>query len=316
MTPEFQVWMTAALLVLARVSALIAVLPFFASARVPATIRAYIAIALSLAITPSLYGAVNVIAGKISEMELLGVFVTEVGIGLYLGFMVRVFFVAVAFTAEFISQQVGFMGMFVPSVTEGEMTTPLADLMGLFSAVLFFAMDIHLYLIRGVFTSYEVLPIATTIEVASLIDALAERVSTVFIWSLQLGAPFILYVTVCNLLLGLANRTRSSSAHSIRDGSCDTLWRPWTCALRSYGCHGAVDDSFHHRCFWFVRACGPEKSEQCGTCACAAQGKSAWRGSTVAIGIACWVGSARASSFGAGAGGACRSDNHSHLANG
>jgi flagellar biosynthetic protein FliR len=86
------------------------------------------------------------------------------------------------------------------------MTTPFADLMGLFSAVLFFAMDMHLYLIRGIFTSYEVLPIATTVELASLIDALAVRVSTVFVWSLQLGAPFILYITVCNLLLGLANR--------------------------------------------------------------------------------------------------------------
>ncbi|MBY0226802.1 MAG: flagellar biosynthetic protein FliR [Hyphomicrobium sp.] len=206
MTPEFQVWITVALLALARVSALFAVLPVFAAARVPATIRAYVAIALSLSITPTLYDAVYASAEKISQIELLGLLIAEVGIGLYFGFMVRVFFLAVAFTSEFISQQVGFMGMFVASVTEGEMTTPLADLISLFSAALFFAMEMHLYLIRGVFTSYEVLPIATSVDITSLIEALAERISTVFVWSLQLGAPFILYVTVCNLLLGLANR--------------------------------------------------------------------------------------------------------------
>ena len=186
MTPEFQVWMTAALLVLARVSALIAVLPFLASARVPATIRAYIAIAVSLAITLSLYGAVNVIAGKISEMELLGVFVAEVGIGLYLGFMVRVFFLAVAFTAEFISQQVGFMGMFVPSVTEGKMTTPLADLMGLFSCPVFcdgHAFVSHskcLHVLRGAAH-------CNNSRGRKFNRCARGASSTVFIWSLQLG---------------------------------------------------------------------------------------------------------------------------------
>lgn len=204
MTPELQAWMTVALLVLARVSTLIAALPFIAAARVPATIRAYIALALSLAITPALYDVVDV--QKNSEIELLSALMAEVGIGLYFGFMVRVFFLAVSFTAEFISQQVGFMGMFVPSITESETVTPLADLIGLFSAVLFFAMDMHLYLVQGVFTSYEVLPLATTLDIASLMDALAGRISTVFVWSLQLGAPFVLYITVSNLLLGLANR--------------------------------------------------------------------------------------------------------------
>lgn len=205
MTAELQIWLTAALLVLARVSSLLAVLPFFAAARVPATIRAYIAIALSVSIAPALYDAASVSILR-SEAELLAVFVAEVWIGLFFGFMVRVFFLAVAFTAEFISQQVGFIGMFIPSVTEGEMITPLADLTGLFAAVLFFTMDMHLYLIRGIFTSYDVLPVASALEPWIWMDALAVRVSNVFVLSLQLAAPFVLYVTVCNLLLGLANR--------------------------------------------------------------------------------------------------------------
>jgi flagellar biosynthesis protein FliR len=206
MIDDVQAWITVGLIVMVRVSAFFSILPFFAVARVPATIRVYLAISVSFALTPLLFDAVHSRITTLGEGELLAVVAREVAIGLFLGFLVRVFFLAVAFVAEFVSQQLGFMGMFVPSIAEGELMSPLADLVVLFTVVLFLISDLHLVLIRALVTSYDVVQVASGLDLSVAIGALSMRISTVFLWGLQLAAPFVLYVTVCNFLLGLANR--------------------------------------------------------------------------------------------------------------
>ncbi len=206
MTAELQAWLEVALVVLGRVSAFLAALPFVSAARVPMPVRAYLAISLSVALTPLLYDSVYPRVEKLSEVELLGVVGAEIVVGLFFGFLVRVFFLAVSFVAEFISQQLGFMGMFAPSITEGELLSPFADLVLLLTAALFFLSDLHLMLIQGLVSSYDIVAVAKLPDLESAGNLLSSRMSTVFQWSLQLSAPFVLYVTVCNFLLGLANR--------------------------------------------------------------------------------------------------------------
>lgn len=206
MTIELQAILTVALLVLGRVSAFVAVLPFLSAARVPVPVRAYFALALSLSIAPILYPVVSPRAAAFDGADLIAALSVEIGLGLFLGFTVRVFFLAVSFAAEFIGQQVGYLGMFVPSITEGEMVNPFADLMILYAAVFFFVSDMHLLLVERVLASYDIVPVAVLPDGGTTITRLASTVSDVFVWALQLAAPFVLFVMTSNMLLGLANR--------------------------------------------------------------------------------------------------------------
>ena len=199
-------WLSVALLILARLSAFLAVLPFFAAARVPATVRAAIAISLSISLTPILFPAVQARVSSIKEWEFLAALLGEIVTGAFLGLLVRLFFLAVSFTADVIGQIIGFVGVLVPSVQDSEMTNPLADLIFLFSVVLFLTYDQHLVLIEKIVGSYDVFPVSAGPGAGASIEKLASTASMSFVWTLQMAAPFVIYAAICNLLLGLANR--------------------------------------------------------------------------------------------------------------
>ena len=199
-------WLSVALLILARLSAFLAVLPFFAAARVPAAVRAAIAISLSISVTPILFQAVQPRVSDVKEWEFLAALLGEIVTGLFLGLLVRLFFLAVSFTADVIGQIIGFVGVLVPSVQDSEMTNPLADLIFLFSVVLFLTHDQHLIVIEKIVGSYDVFPVSAGPQAGASIERLASTASMAFVWTLQIAAPFVIYAAVCNLLLGLANR--------------------------------------------------------------------------------------------------------------
>jgi flagellar biosynthetic protein FliR len=199
-------WLGVALVVLARLSAFLAVLPFFAAARVPPAVRAAIAISLAIAVTPLLFSAVHPKVADSGDAGLLSALLSEIITGVFLGLLVRLFFLAVAFSADVIGQLIGYVGVIVPSIQDNEMTNPLADLIVLFSVVLFLSYDHHLVLIEKIIESYDVFPIHGGPQSGPAIENLASMTSLAFVWTLQLAAPFVIYVTICNLLLGLANR--------------------------------------------------------------------------------------------------------------
>lgn len=206
MTGEIETWIAVALIVMARVSAFMAVLPFVSAARVPQTIRAVVALGIGLAITPVLHAGIAPTVATLGEPALLAAIAGEIGTGLLLGLLVRVFFLALSFAAEFLAHLVGYAGLLVPSVSEGETTLALADLVVLFVTVLFLANDLHLAVIDGLVRSFDAIPVGRPLDGGSLIRHLVATLNDAFFVAMQLAGPFLLYVFICNVLLGIANR--------------------------------------------------------------------------------------------------------------
>ncbi|MDX2308847.1 MAG: flagellar biosynthetic protein FliR [Hyphomicrobium sp.] len=206
MNAEAELMLSVALLVMARVSAFLAVVPFYAFARVPPIARAVLAIAIALSLVPVLFDDVAPSARNLGSEAWIGLLAGELVIGLALGFLVRLFFLAIQFAASVAAQVVGFTGLMGPGVADDELTTPLADLIVLFSTLLFFINDLHLLAVERMVQSYAALPPGRALDPFAAIEAVSATASAAFAAALQLSAPFIVYGTVCNVLLGLANR--------------------------------------------------------------------------------------------------------------
>ncbi len=195
-----------AVIVLARVSSFLAVAPVLSALRVPPLVRAHLALVLSLALAVNLYPSILSVVTKTAGGDFIGLVSVEVVKGLFLGFLVRLFFVALTFAGDFISQLAGYSGMMAPSVMEGEPATPLANLLVIFATVVFFIQDLHLLLIEKLMASYATMPPGTGLDHFQSFDQLASALSTAFLTALQISGPFVIYVMVCNIVLGLANR--------------------------------------------------------------------------------------------------------------
>lgn len=87
------------LLVFCRVAACFMMLPGISSERVPVQLRLFIAIAVALAITPFVYEDLRPIT-RAPAGEVLAMIVTETLAGAFLGFLVRIFFMALEFAAR------------------------------------------------------------------------------------------------------------------------------------------------------------------------------------------------------------------------
>ncbi len=206
MSSELQLLVSALMLIMARISTFLAVVPVFSAARIPQSTRAYIAIGLSAALLPLMYERIVPSIQGAQGPGIVTMMLAEVLTGLFLGFLLRLIFLAIFFAAEVLAQVVGFVGMAGPGLIENELSAPLANLVTLLVAVLFFTQGLHHQVIENVVISYDRFPIGGVIASELTYTTLSAALTKAFAIVMPLTGPFLVYAVVCNVLVGLANR--------------------------------------------------------------------------------------------------------------
>jgi flagellar biosynthesis protein FliR len=192
-------------LVLTRFSGLVMTAPVFGSLEVPVRIRALLAFALSLLITPTQLSAR--VASPATLVDLLILVAGELLIGLTLGLGVQILFLAPQVAGQLISQLSGvsLADVFNPSL---ETEVPLfSQLLYLFTMAIFLTLGGHRLVMAGLLDSFHTLPLGG----GGLLTSLSEPLTTLVTQSLELGlraaAPATTALLLATLILGLISRT-------------------------------------------------------------------------------------------------------------
>ena len=192
-------------LVLTRVSGLTMTAPVYGSGEVPARIRAFLAFALSLVITPTQLGAA--VAFPANLVEYLVLIGGELLIGLTLGLGVQVLFVSAQVAGQLISQVSGvsLADVFNPAL---ETEVPLfSQLLYVFTLTIFLVMGGHRLAMSGLLGTFASVPLGSGLIPASL----AETFTTLLAQSVELGlriaAPATTALLIATVVLGLIGRT-------------------------------------------------------------------------------------------------------------
>jgi flagellar biosynthesis protein FliR len=194
---------TDAMLVFCRIGGCVMTMPGLSSIRVPARIRLFAALGLTVALLPAIDVPPNSVAGT---AQLGRAIAGESLIGAALGLGARMFAAALEFIGTVIAQLIGLSGVPGVPIDEGDAAQPLGALLSLTGTVVFFALDLHVHVMAGVVASYDRIPIADPLQpqiwLILVLDALvaATRIS------LQLAAPFLILGVLANLAFGLLNR--------------------------------------------------------------------------------------------------------------
>lgn len=193
------------LLVLARVSGLVAVAPMWSSRAIPRRIRVFVALGIALIITPLWWHTPVDNPGHVVHLAVL--MASEFAVGLSIGLAVMICFVGVDLAGEILGQMTGMRLANTASPDYNASMSVFSQFLHMLMLTVFLVSGGYQYLLDVFFQVFERMPPGKAHVSLSVIDALAEIISYSFALGLQLAAPMLLVLLLSLLVMGLIGRT-------------------------------------------------------------------------------------------------------------
>ena len=199
MEVDFYNWM----LVFLRLSAFLAMLPFFTMANIPVSMRVALGALGALLIAPILPPFT---LNQLDFMSVLGVMMQEVCIGLLLGFVCRMVFYAVDIAGSIVSSEMG-LNMAAIFDPMNQQSSPLAGTVFVFLAtVVMLTLNLHHWMLLAFERTYAVLPVGGAHLNSALFETVVKQTSHVFMLAVQISAPIIAVSFVVTLVFSVLSR--------------------------------------------------------------------------------------------------------------
>jgi len=203
-SPQLEIALTSGLwhaaMVFLRVGALVSLLPAFGDRSVPSRVKLGLAVAFTAIIAP----AIPVIAAPADILSLGGVALSEVGIGLALGFGIRLFVLvlqtagSIAAQSTSLSQILGGAGV--------EPVPAMGFILVVGGLALAVMSGLHVRAAAFLIGSYDMFPFASVPGGRALSGWGLSQISQGFSLAFLMAAPFVIASTIYNLTLGVINR--------------------------------------------------------------------------------------------------------------
>ena len=205
MIMQSQEYLLIAFIVFCRVGACFMVLPGISSNRIPPQVRLFLSLSVALAITPLAAGDLHPVVTATHGYPVT-IIVTELITGFLLGMLIRIFFIALEFSAAAIANFIGFGGILGSSIEGDGMGSPIATALTLPAAALFFILDQHIQVVTLLQNSYVSLPPEHSFDLEPTMHTIATTLGTAFKVALQVSAPLLIYSLTMNFIFGLLNK--------------------------------------------------------------------------------------------------------------
>lgn len=189
------------LLVFARISGVMMLLPGFGERVIPARVRLGATVAFALVVWPMLAPALTLPPPR----PFAGMIAVEVSIGLLLGVAIRLLVMALQFAGSIAAQSTALAQIFGAGVAPDPMPA-IGNILMLAGITLAVAAGLHVKVAIALARSYEILPMGLPVPAADVAAWGTARVAQAFALGFSLAAPFVIAAFAYNLALGAINR--------------------------------------------------------------------------------------------------------------
>jgi flagellar biosynthetic protein FliR len=196
----------AVFVVFCRVGGCLMLVPGFGSARVPMQVRLMIAVSVSLALAPGLVDGILQAIRQRDETVPVALICSELLIGVTIGLMCRLFFLALQAMLTLMATMIGYSSAMSNSLEDNEPEATLASFIGVAAVVVLFLTDQHWEILRGVLQSYRYWPVTGTLSPHYLLVKITDVLAMSFHTCLRLSGPFVVFGLISNLAVGLVNK--------------------------------------------------------------------------------------------------------------
>lgn len=194
-------WLITFILVMTRAAAFIAVAPPFSSRAIPVRVKATLAFALALPVTPLMLSK----APASDTVSLVMALAFQLVSGLAMGFVLLLLFSAIQAAGELID----LMSMFTMSSMLDPITNTNSSLFGriqqIIATTLLFTSGGHLLIVRGFLTSFEA-TFQRPPDLGALVELLAKNLSVFMVSALEICGPVVVVLFCADLAMGMVSR--------------------------------------------------------------------------------------------------------------
>lgn len=192
--------LVAFLMVTVRMIAFFSIAPPFASRAVSPRVRGALAIGLSLAVAPTLMSQV----GESSTSALLAGIAYQAAVGAAMGFVVMVLMAAIQAAGELIDVMSMFTMASLFDPTSNTQSSLFGRIQQLLATTLLFTSGGHLLIVRGVVSSFDLMPVQPDLGKVSRL--LVSDLSAFMISAIEISGPILVVLFVADLAMGLVSR--------------------------------------------------------------------------------------------------------------
>jgi flagellar biosynthetic protein FliR len=193
------------LLVFARTGTLMMLLPALGQGGIPARVRLVLALAVTVALTPTV--AHNYPAVAPSNVLQLGLLIAqEATAGVLIGGMASIIMSSLQVAGYLIATQTGLAYAQTVDPTQHEQGAVIGNFFSLLGAVLIFSTDLHHLAIGAIAGSYKMIPPGAALPTGDMAELVIRLLSASFVLGFQLAAPFLVFGFALYAALGILAR--------------------------------------------------------------------------------------------------------------
>lgn len=194
------------LLVFARTGSMLMLLPPIGDANVPSRVRLILALALTMALAPTVQSAYPQAAPQtiVALVVLIG---QEITVGILIGALARIIMSAISVAGFLIAYQTGLSyAEALDPTSHGQQGAVVGNFLSMLGVVLIFATNLHHLAIGAVAGSYHLIPPGTSLPTGDMAELAIRMVSGAFALGFQLAAPFLVFGFAVNAGFGVLAR--------------------------------------------------------------------------------------------------------------
>lgn len=198
---SFEIFM----LVFARISMVIAVIPIFGSTNVPVPIK----IGLSLFLSLIIYTIIDqsMVPLNMSIANLFIILLKEGIVGLMFGFVTGIMFFAIQFAGHFVSFQMGFAMVQLIDPQSQERVPIIGQFYFILGILIFLLINGHHLVLSALGESFNLVPIGSGMINGDLTNSLVFLGGKVFILAMKISSPILATLFLTDVMMGIIART-------------------------------------------------------------------------------------------------------------
>jgi flagellar biosynthetic protein FliR len=197
---ELLEWAPAFALVLARVGAMMLLLPGLGESVTPAIVRIGLALSITILVLPDVQPMVPVVPESGIRMALM--VASEVTTGLWFGWLARVIVLALPVGAQIIAYLIGLASVLQPDAELGAQSTALGKLFELAAPMLILVSGLYVLPLRALDGLFQLIPPGHVLPAGDSAEVVIHAVGVAFSLALQLASPFVVADVVWHIAIG------------------------------------------------------------------------------------------------------------------
>jgi flagellar biosynthetic protein FliR len=189
------------LMILIRVSLVMYMFPVFSSSMIPASVKAGMALLMSLVLTPVV--PVDPARFPVTVPAMLIYGISEFFVGMVLSLSIHLFMASVELAGQLVGFQMGFSIINVLDPQTGTQVSIMGQIGNLVMVMIFLALNGHHALITGLVESFRLVPVGMIALKKGLLNQMLQLVTDMFSLAVQVGAPAIVALLFTSTAFGI-----------------------------------------------------------------------------------------------------------------